>query len=428
MNIHPSKTLLSISLIVICTWLVAQNPKMRNEMRLRDPFYLDTMSVDFQNILHLWNDYKDSVYDDYMASRGDDRATGSQKAMTFWEESEIQKYGNPSLFQGNPDLFLCTFQLHPTNYYMGKEFFIGVEKRNDTLFELRTMFFVDYPTENQLAGVFTLPIIKHSEEDYKFYTKLSLIKPQLQSFQIGWLTYYYPPEYDFNEKAAKQTFEVADSIATILQIKQPDGIEYYIFENKTEYYRSLGVDVSPFDFIGCSKIYPQGLSMNNGKRLFYTKDGETLAHELIHSLIREKGQKHTVFEEGVCSYYGGHALEPKEVTLSNLKLWLNENPQINLSSNLFKAYKDEGGRFVSDSILAYTKEEFNYGDFTNNYYYAIQMVICEMAHNKGGIQLVFEMLFDLKNDNEEYDIITKHLGIKKKNTNRTIRDYLNYYY
>ena len=100
-----------------------------------------------------------------MASRGDDRATGSQKAMTFWEESEIQKYGNPSLFQGNPDLFLCTFQLHPTNYYMGKEFFIGVEKRNDTLFELRTMFFVDYPTENQLAGVFTLPIIKHSEED-----------------------------------------------------------------------------------------------------------------------------------------------------------------------------------------------------------------------------------------------------------------------
>ena len=380
---------------------------MRHEMIVRDSFYLDTTSVDFQNIFHLWNDYKDCIYDDYMVSRNHDETTGSRKALSFWEESEIQKYGNSNFFQGNPDLFLCTFQLHPTNYYMGKELFIGVEKRNDTLFELRTMFFNDYPTKNQLAGVFTIPIIKHSENNYKFYSKLSLLEPTFQSCIKGWIKFMFPQTYIFNAEAAQQTFELLDSIAEMLQIEQPTNVEYYLFDNKTEFYRTLGIDVSPYDFIGCSRVYPQGFCLNNGKILFFTKDGETMAHELIHCLLREKGWKSVLFEEGVCSYYGGHALEPKEVTFSKLKVWLNENPQINLSSDLFNA---------------------DFSDFMENYSYALQMVVCEMAHSKGGMRMAFEMLFEMSNGNDEYEVLAKYLSIKKENADKVIKDYLNKFY
>lgn len=394
----------SILLTIVCTLVFAQTGRLHNNMVLRDPFYLDTTSVDFQNILHLWNDYKDCVFDDWMISQDNNKIDVNSKAMLFWEESERQKYGQIGSLQGNPDLFLRTFQLEPTNYFMGKELFIGVEKRNDTLFELRTMFFDDYPTENQLAGVYTIPIIKHSENDYKFFSKLSLLEPTFQSYKLGWLTFMYPRTYNFNETAAQQTFKLLDGIAETLQLEQPNSVVYYLFDNKTEFYHSLGVDVSPYDFIGCSRVYPQGLCLDNGKILFFTKEGETLAHELIHCLIREKGWKYTMFEEGLCSYYGGHALESKEVTLSNLKLWLNENPQIDLSLDLFKA---------------------DFSDFTNNYSYALQMVVCEMIHHTGGMKMAFDILYSISEGEDGYFVIAKHLGFKKKNINNIIRDYLN---
>ena len=131
-----------------------------------------------------------------------------------------------------------------------------------------------------------------------------------------------------------------------------------------------------------------------------------------------------MFEEGVCSYYGGHALQSKETIMSELKKWLMENPQIDLGVDLVMAYKDEDGRFVTDSTKAATPERFAYGDFANNYAYAIQMAICEMAERKGGKDLVIRMLNEIKENEGEYDVIEVLLGVKREEVNGVIRDYL----
>ena len=375
--------------------------------QFRDPFWVDTTSTDFQGIVKLWNDYKSSL-------------VSEQSPTAFWMESEVDTYGNP-------DLLIQSFTLSKYDFMGGKELFIGVEKRNDTLFEMRTMLFGDFPTENQLTGVFTYPVVKVAENEYRFYSKLSLLKPDMKSYQVGWVTYFYPSNYPFDKEAADHTFAVANEFAAAMGLEKSKPVEYYLFNDRTEYFRYLGADVCCYDFNGCGMVYPHGFSFADCNKVFFTKGGESMAHEIMHIIIKEKTErkKTPMFEEGVCSYYGGHALQSKETIMSGLKKWLADNPQIDLGVDLVMAYKDQDGRFVTDSTMAASQERFAYGDYANNYAYAIQMVVCEMAERKGGKELVITMLREITEDNLEYEVIERYLGIKQKHVNKTIRNYLN---
>ena len=382
MKLYDMKRALTILLFALMgTSLLGQT-----KMQFRDPFWVDTTSADFQGIVRLWNDYKSSL-------------VSEQSPTAFWMESEVDTYGNP-------DLLIRSFTLSKYDFmdFMGgKELFIGVEKRNDTLFEMRTML-----------------------NEYRFYSKLSLLKPDMKSYQVGWVTYFYPYNYPFDKEAADQTYAVANEFAAAMGLEKPKPVEYYLFNDRTEYFRYLGADVSCYDFIGCGRVYPHGFAFADCNKVFFTKGGESMAHEIMHFIIKEKtGRKRApMFEEGVCSYYGGHALQSKETIMSELKKWLMENPQIDLGVDLVMAYKDEDGRFVTDSTKAATPERFAYGDFANNYAYAIQMAVCEMVERKGGQALVIRMLNEIKENEEEYDVIEALLGVKREEVNGVIRDYL----
>ena len=304
--------------------------------------------------------------------------------------------------------------------------FIGVEKRNDTLYEMRTMLFGNYPTERQLTGVFTIPVIKVSGNEFKFYSKLSLLKPTMLSTKIGWVTFYYPFTYRFDAEAANHTIKAANEFAAAIGLEHPKEVEYYLFNDRTEYFRYIGADVSCYDFIGCSRVYPHGFAFADCNKVFCTQGGESMAHEIIHFIIKEKtGRKRaSMFEEGVCSYYGGHALQSKETNISELKNWLEDNPQIDLGISLVSSYKDNDGRFVTDSTMAVSQEKFVYSNFTSNYAYAIQMVVCEMAERKGGKALVITMLREITENDMEYEVIERYLGMKREQVNHAIRDYL----
>ena len=218
--IKMKKLLLIVLSVFLFTSLFAQT-----KMQFRDPFWVDTTSTDFQSIVKLWNDYKSSL-------------VSEQSPTAFWMESEVDTYGNP-------DLLIQSFTLSKYDFmdFMGgKELFIGVEKRNDTLFEMRTMLFSNFPTDNQLTGVFTYPVVKVAENEYRFYSKLSLLKPDMKSYQVGWVTYFYPYNYPFDKEAADQTYAVANEFAAAMGLEKPKPVEYYLFNDRTEYFRYLGAD------------------------------------------------------------------------------------------------------------------------------------------------------------------------------------------
>lgn len=394
------------------TSLQAQN--LQQKASLRDPLFLDTTSVVFHEIYDFWQQYEYAYFLDYgKISDPNYKPTNYD----FWTDFEKEDYGNPN----------SIIQCNLLPFYTYQEYFMGVAKRNDTLYELQTAFFDDFPSPKQLLGIYTIPLIRTSDE-FKLVNKLTINKSYFCKKQIGWITYYYPSTYAFDEEAANTAVSRLSAFAEEFGVVGMEPVEYYLFDNKTEMFHYFGVDGSCYDFYSAETVVPYGNSKIGKNKICYTKGGEGKIHEFIHLMLKSvsNGQRFSWFEEGVCCYFGEHALETKEWHFDKLKAFLNDNPQIDLSADLIEAYKDADGRYTNDSAQSVIEYKVPYCDVSTNYSYVIQMVICEMLYKKGGMDLVRQMLFETPNNAALYDSIERLLGIKRPEVNRNIRQWLNY--
>ena len=257
--------------------------------------------------------------------------------------------------------------------------------------------------------------------------KLTINKNDFCKKQIAWITYYYPSTYAFDEEAANTAVSRLSAFAEEFGVDGMEPVEYYLFENKTEMFHYFGIDGSCYDFYSAETIVPYGNSKIGKNKICYTKGGESKIHEFIHLMLKSvsNGQRFSRFEEGICCYFGEHVLQTKEWHFDKLKMFLNDNPQIDLSVDLIEAYVDADGRYTHDSTQSVIKYKKPYSDVYSNYGYDIQMVICEMLYQKGGMDLVKRMLFETKRDEDEYEMMDKLLGIKRNQVDHIIRAYLN---
>ena len=397
--------------------LMAGGVKMHGQefqriVSLRDPLFLDTTSAVFHEIYDFWQRYEYAYFLDYgKISDPNYKPTNYD----FWTDFEKEDYGNPN----------SIIQCNLLPFYTYEEYFMGVAKRNDTLYELQTAFFDDFPSPKQLLGIFTIPLIRTSD-GFKLVNKLTINKSYFCKKQIGWITYYYPSTYAFDEAAANTAVSRLTAFAEEFGVEGMEPVEYYLFDNKTEMFHYFGVDGSCYDFYSAETVVPYGNSKIGKNKICYTKGGEGKIHEFIHLMLKSvsNGQRFSWFEEGVCCYFGEHVLQTKEWHFDKLKAFLNDNPQIDLSVDLIQAYMDADGKYTHDSTQSVIKYKRPYSDVNSNYSYDIQMVICEMLYKKGGMDLVKRMLFETKRNEDEYEMIEMLLGVKREEVNGVIRDYL----
>lgn len=386
---------------------------LQQKASLRDPLFLDTTSVVFHEIYDFWQRYEYAYFLDYgKISDPNYKPTNYD----FWTDFEKEDYGNPN----------SIIQCNLLPFYTYEEYFMGVAKRNDTLYELQTAFFDDFPSPKQLLGIFTIPLIRTSD-GFKLVNKLTINKSYFCKKQIGWITYYYPSTYAFDEAAANTAVSRLTAFAEEFGVEGMEPVEYYLFDNKTEMFHYFGVDGSCYDFYSAETVVPYGNSKIGKNKICYTKGGEGKIHEFIHLMLKSvsNGQRFSWFEEGVCCYFGEHVLQTKEWHFDKLKAFLNDNPQIDLSVDLIQAYMDADGKYTHDSTQSVIKYKRPYSDVNSNYSYDIQMVICEMLYQKGGMEMVRQMLLETPNDVALYDSIERLLGIQRSEINRDIRLWLN---
>ena len=404
-------------LTLLAFLLMAGGVKMHGQefqriVSLRDPLFLDTTSVVFHEIYDFWQRYEYAYFLDYgKISDPNYKPTNYD----FWTDFEKEDYGNPN----------SIIQCNLLPFYTYEEYFMGVAKRNDTLYELQTAFFDDFPSPKQLLGIFTIPLIRTSD-GFKLVNKLTINKSYFCKKQIGWITYYYPSTYAFDEEAANTAVSRLSAFAEEFGIDGMEPVEYYLFENKTEMFHYFGIDGSCYDFYSAETVVPYGNSKIGKNKICYTKGGESKIHEFIHLILKSvsNGQRFSRFEEGICCYFGEHVLQTKEWHFDKLKVFLKDNPQIDLSVDLIEAYVDADGKYTHDSTQSVIKYKRPYSDVYSNYGYDIQMVICEMLYKKGGMDLVKRMLFETKRNEDEYEMIEALLGIKREDVNQVIRGYL----
>ena len=401
-----------LALLMMAGGVTMQAQEFQRRASMRDPLFLDTTSVVFHEIYDFWQRYEYAYFLDYgKISDPNYKPTNND----FWTDFEKEDYGNPN----------SIIQCNLLPFYIYEEYFMGVAKRNDTLYELQTAFFDDFPSPKQLLGIFTIPLIRTSD-GFKLVNKLTINKSYFCKKQIGWITYYYPSTYAFDEAAANTAVSRLTAFAEEFGVEGMEPVEYYLFDNKTEMFHYFGVDGSCYDFYSAETVVPYGNSKIGKNKICYTKGGEGKIHEFIHLMLKSvsNGQRFSWFEEGVCCYFGEHVLQTKEWHFDKLKAFLNDNPQIDLSVDLIQAYMDADGKNTHDSTQSVIKYKRPYSDVNSNYSYDIQMVICEMLYKKGGMDLVKRMLFETKRNEDEYEMIEALLGIKREDVNQVIRGYL----
>ncbi|MBP1646187.1 MAG: hypothetical protein H6Q16_1762 [Bacteroidetes bacterium] len=371
--------------------------------------YLDTTNAVFQDIYQLWKNYGDDMWSNNFFGTNID-------TKKYWAESEIEKYGDG-----------CNLhQLFAPNYFIFAEFFIGINKRNDTLYELQTSFHSNYTVTYDLCYVITVPVIK-TKDGYKFTNEFSLNKKNLKKKKIDFVEFYYPKDYSLNKKRIKKTINKVELFAKDMGIKEIKPIKYYLQNTYTDILFSFGITTDLGDYCVADKINKGGRAYYQARLMTYTKGGENNIHEFIHILINDirNNNNYYFFDEGVCSYFGDHIFLPYSFQVKKLKDFLNNNPKVNLSQDLTTAYKILNNEYTSDTI---GQENNMKGWMTGdsiNYSYIIMATICDIAFRQGGYDKVKKMIIDAKDGEEMYGVIEKHLGIKREDVDKYIRDFLN---
>lgn len=370
--------------------------------------YMDTTNVIFQDIYKLWTNYENDLYSNEFKKTNID-------TKKYWAESEIKEYGDVR------DLY----QLVAFNYFEFKEFFIGINKRNDTLYEIQTSYYTDFNNKYELNFVLNIPIIK-TKDGYKLYNMFSINKKKFKTKNIDFVEFYYPQDYSFNKKQAKTTVRKINTFAREIGLKNIKPIKYYLNNTMTDIFQSFGITTALDDYRDAKNIITGGRSNLGSRMIYYTKGGENNSHEFIHILINDIRKKDTkFFDEGVCCYFGDHQSLSYSFHVLRLKNFLNNNPKVNLSLDLTTAYKTFDNQYTSDTNSQENNMKTWMVSDSTNYSYMIMATICDIAFRQGGYDKVKRMIIDAKDGEEMYGVIEKYLGIKRQDVNKYIRDFLN---
>ncbi len=383
--------------------------------------FIDTTYIEFNQIFHLWENYINELsiqsqnQENPMKSMGDN-------LKSYWSQDEIDNY----LF---PDLYYAFKSSYGSVYYpVGKEYFLGIVKRDTNLFELKTMFVS--PFEFLYHGfpsyMITVPVIKIGDS-YKLCNKFTLKKPELHTRKFQNINYYFDPDFKFNDSIAQVLNSRIETFKINFQIDYKEPIIYLVADNLTEISEWFGIDYFDSDYSGgLNRI--EGRAIKNSNMILSGGGGENYLHEIIHILLKDIGRgNYLYFEEGMACYFGEHVGHNYPFHANRLKEYLQVNDWIDLSENLEGYYHTADTPHSYQELSETPQNDFiSYHDDQTNYIYIIHSVLCEIALRQGGYTKVNEMLLNkAENQNEFYLVIEENLGIKRENVNQYIRDFLN---
>lgn len=390
----------------LCIYIINIYAQRSHSVCIRDG--VDTTNTTFKEILHFWQDYQNDLLKAYK-----DTTIDTKK---YWVDSEIENYKTPDLY------------LSFAPYHMLSEYLLGIEKRNDTLYEIKSVYYSVYPPQKKDINTIFSILVVQTAKGYKLYNKFTSNKTQLHRKDVGWIQFYYSNQYTFNNQEAKKTYSKVNQFAIELGLKKISPVKYYLCPTYSDMLNMFGINIVVDDFISTNKIRKRGWALHDSRQILYTQGGEQLIHEIIHILIYDirQSNKEINFDEGICCYFGDHQGFLFPFHAKRLKEFLNQNQQIDLSINLTGAYLDNNQKYTHNSTGEESQYEIMwYCDDTTNYMYIIMGVICEIAYKKGGMKLVKQMIIEAKNGDEMYSVIEKNIDIQRKDINTCIRTYIN---
>ena len=336
---------------------------------------LDTLSTDKNQIINLWNNYLKS---------NPDELTNNPN----WLESDKLKYKSY-------DLLKSEGFLSPSLYYFQLDNKILSISKSDDDYIIKSMFF-----NKENMDIYAITNVVATKFNNQFY--LTNYQPKFvkdwKTKVVGNITYHYFPNYNFNQLKAKEANDYLLKICIVFNLK-PEKINYFICTDCENIFRTKG-----FDYV---------LSMGNGKECgFYdifnniiyatAFAGENHQHEITHFINNYFPNANELLLTGISAYYGGenaHKGKPLKYSIKRVDEYLKKHPEIDLNK----------------------PNEFWRLDEETNPQYVIGALICDLAIEKGGIEMLKSILNNSKTDEDFLLFIEKKLNVKKGQLNAYLR-------
>lgn len=336
---------------------------------------LDTLSVDKNEIIHLWKNYLNSK--PYQLNNNPNWLEADKKIYKSYDLLRSEGFIQPSIYHFQLDNKILSITKNDKDYIIKSAF---INKENLDIFAIINV------VATKQNGKFVLTNYQKTlTQNWKTKT-------------VGSITYHYFPEYQFNEKNALKANEFLNTISSTFDLKN-EKINYFICKDCEDVFKTKG-----FDY-----VFTMGNSTECGffdsyNNIIYATQlaGENHQHELTHVINNYFPKANELLLIGLSAYFGGenaHNGKPILYHIKRVNDYLKTHPEVDLNKpNDFWKFDNE-----------------------TNPQYAIGAVLCNLIIKKGGIPLLKEFLNSGKSNQEFLSFIELKLNLKKTNLNDYLR-------
>lgn len=240
-------------------------------------------------------------------------------------------------------------------------------------------------------------VAKKENGQYKLYNYLNYMKESWTCTTVGMVDFYYPLYHKFDFEKAQKLNDFVNQTCNNFDV-QPKHFEYYLADDYDEIQELKGIDY----YLGMGgRSEPSGKATDN--KVYCGGLGEYYAHEVFHVQIDEYfPEKHFWVSEGIATLLGGSRGKSLAWHIKRTNLYLQKHPEINLNDMLKLTNLDN----------------------QTSYQYVLGGLIAKKIFDKGGWGLLKEFMSSGKTEENYYDAIEEHLGIKKSEMNDYTREQL----
>ncbi len=335
-----------------------------------------------KEIIQLWGDYLSSG--SYFSSNS-----------SYWSHEDMMI----------PDYFLLQLNMRKIlekNEKKIQNTILGIYPVENDHYELKSMFTSVTDSTEQINLHYIVSIFaKKIDGSFKLVNSSSYYKNIWERKSVGNINYYIHPVHNFNEGEAKRMNEFNLELANKFE-SEPLTFDYFVSNTGREIIKVWGYDfmprmLQPVQTGGMADLYNMIIYAGNNSAYY--------PHEVVH-LYTSKYKKtyHKWIDEGLATFLGGSTGYDLDWHLQKLKIFLEKEPDYDLSDISKLAIDIPNGEHMTD------------------FRYVIGGFICKKIHEKEGMKGIFEALQYGKTDEAFFRLLKEKLNIHKNNFDTYIKE------
>lgn len=197
----------------------------------------------------------------------------------------------------------------------------NISKINDTTYEINTIAYMLVNPDNYyelVSAIYKVYAININGQ-WKLSSFLDMHMDEMEQYKAGHINYIYPPGYDFSRKEARNTGKFINEFVKLYEIAPVDEITYAVSNSLDQSSHMVGFSYTLYrsesKYAG-RFIYPSTILSARCNHI----------HEIVHALIiPQYPDCHYMLNEGIATFYGGHANVPYEDLYKLAQDWLKQN-------------------------------------------------------------------------------------------------------